>query len=75
MKSKDERTADIDEDKTREFIKIKKEFQNKEKEFWKKKDLEFEEYSARIQKIMWRGVGIFGLIVFVAVLIWGIVNK
>ena len=78
MKSKDEiedRTADIDEDMPGEFIKIKKKFQNKEKEFWKKKDLEFEEYSARIQKIMWRGVGIFGLIVFVAVLIWGIVNK
>lgn len=75
MKSKDERTADIDEDMPGEFIKIKKEFQNKEKEFWKKKDLEFEEYSARIQKIMWRGVGIFGLIIFVAILIWGIVNN
>lgn len=54
---------------------VKKEFQKKEKEFWKKKDLEFEEYSARIQKIMWRGVGIFGLIIFVAILIWGIVNN
>jgi len=75
MKSKDERTADIDEDMPGEFIKIKKEFQNKEKEFWKKKDLEFKEYSARIEKIMWRGVAIFGLIIFVAILIWGIVNK
>ena len=75
MKSKDERTADIDEDMPGEFIKIKKEFQNKEKEFWKKKDLEFEEYFAKIEKIMWRGVAIFGLIVFVAVLIWGIVSK
>jgi len=54
---------------------VKKEFQRKEKEFWKKKDLEFEEYSTRIEKIMWRGIGVFGLIVFVAVLIWGIVNK
>jgi hypothetical protein len=59
----------------KEFVKIKKEFQKKEKEFWDKKDLEFKEYSDRIQKIMWRGVGIFGLIVFVAVLLWGIVNK
>tara|TARA_R110002074_G_scaffold145450_2_gene294276 strand:+ start:413 stop:592 length:180 start_codon:yes stop_codon:yes gene_type:complete len=54
---------------------IKKEFQKKEKGFWENKDLEFEEYSSRIQKRMWRGIGIFGLIVFVAVLIWGIVNK
>jgi hypothetical protein len=78
MKSKDEiedRTADIDENMPGEFIKIKEEFQKKEKEFWEKKDLEFEEYSTRIEKIMWRGIGIFGLIVFVAVLIWGIVNK
>ena len=78
MKSKDEiedRTADIDEDMPGEFIKIKEEFQKKEKEFWEKKDLEFEEYSTRIEKIMWRGIGVFGLIVFVAVLIWGIVNK
>ena len=78
MKSKDEiedRTADIDENMPGEFIKIKEEFQKKEKEFWEKKDLEFEEYSTRIEKIMWRGIGVFGLIVFVAVLIWGIVNK
>ena len=78
MKSKDEiedRTADIDEDMPGEFIKIREKFQKKEKEFWEKKDLEFEEYSTRIEKIMWRGIGIFGLIVFVAVLIWGIVNK
>ena len=78
MKSKDEiedRTADIDENMPGEFIKIKEEFQKKEKEFWEKKDLEFEEYSARISKIMWRGIGVFGLIVFVAILIWGIVNK
>ena len=55
-------------------MKSKDEIQE-EKEYWKKKDLEFEEYSARISKIMWRGIGVFGLIVFVAVLIWGIVSK
>lgn len=36
---------------------------------------QFEEYCRKSETIMWRGVGIFGLIVFVAVLIWGIVNK
>ena len=55
-------------------MKSKDEIQE-EKEYWKKKDLEFEEYSTRMSKIMWRGIGVFGLIVFVAVLIWGIVNK
>ena len=55
----------------KEVNKMKKKLTKWEEEQQK----QFEEYCRKSETIMWRGVGIFCLILFVAIILWGIVHK